>query len=170
MFLKFILNPQKTKNLKDTAHYFWDFYQEKLATKFNKILWWALWVGDPRNFHNSFFVKNHYFNLNAFKVLQNEWKKNLLKKDASHLKITWHSKRQKRKKRKMKKTQTTAIFFFYFYFFVLKNLYFVETYRKKLSLCYYICIAVFPTWQVIGNAVNAVLRPKILGNRLGILT
>ena len=70
----------------------------------------------------------------------------------------------------MKKTQTTAIFFFYFYFFVLKILYFVETYRKKLSLCYYICIAVFFTWQVIGNAVNAVLRPKILGNRLGILT
>ena len=28
----------------------------------------ALWVGDPINFHSSFFVKNYYLNLNFFQV------------------------------------------------------------------------------------------------------
>ena len=58
---------------KSSAHYFWDFYQEKLATKFNKMSWWALWVGDPRNFHNSFFVKN-YLNLILFSSSQKRYK------------------------------------------------------------------------------------------------
>ena len=137
MFLKFILNSQKTKNLKDTAHYFWDFYQEKLATKFNKILWWALWVGDPKNFHNSFFVKNYYFDLNAFKVLQNEWKKNLLKKDASHLKITWHSKRQKKnidkkeRKEKNEKNSNNSNIFFLFLLFCIENFILCRNISKK---------------------------------------
>ena len=66
-------------------------YQEKLATKFIKVSSWALCAGDPRNIHNSFFVKNYYLNLHFFQVQQSALlknvKKNILKKDASHLKI-----------------------------------------------------------------------------------
>ena len=83
--------------------------QEKLDTRFNKVSWWALWIGDPRNFHNVFFVKNFYLNLNFFQVLHGALLKQTNKqtnkqankqkseKDASHLKIAWHSKRQKNK-------------------------------------------------------------------------
>ena len=57
-----------------------------------------------------------------------------------------------------------------------------KTYLEKLSLYCYICFTVFFMWQVIGNAVtptpiqifigfaDAILRSKILDNRLGILT
>ena len=45
-------------------------------TKFNKDLWWTLWVGDPRNFHNSVFVKDCYLNLNFLKLLQSVLLKN----------------------------------------------------------------------------------------------
>ena len=81
------------QNYKNSVHYSWEIYQEKLATKFNKVSWWVLWIGDPINFHNSFFVKNYYLNLNFFQALQsallkNETK-NLLKKDASQIKIAW---------------------------------------------------------------------------------
>ena len=54
-------------------------YQEKLSAKFNKVSWWALLVGDPRNFHNSFFVKNYYLNLSLFQVLQSALFKNEIK-------------------------------------------------------------------------------------------
>ena len=66
-------------------------YQERLATKFNKVSSWAVCAGDPTNIHNSFSVKNYYLNLNFFQVLQSALlknvKKNILKKDASYLKI-----------------------------------------------------------------------------------
>ena len=76
-----------------TMNHSWDIYQEKLATKFSKVTWWALWIGHPRNFCNSLFVKNYYLNLTFFQALQsavlkNEIK-NFLKEDASHLKIAW---------------------------------------------------------------------------------
>ena len=54
------------QHLKNSAHCSWDIYQEKVAGKFNKVSWWALWVGDPRNFQSNFFVKNYYFQLNSF--------------------------------------------------------------------------------------------------------
>ena len=65
-----------------------------------KVSWCTIWVGDTRNFHNSFFVKNYYLKLSFFQVLQsallkNKTKKNLTK-DTSYLKIAWHSKRQKK--------------------------------------------------------------------------
>ena len=74
---------------------------------------WTLWAGDPKNLHNSFFVKNFYLDLNFFEVLQiallkNE-KKNFSKKDASHLKTAWHSEIQKKsiekRERKTKKRE-----------------------------------------------------------------
>ena len=43
------------------------------------FIWFNLqtrWVGDPRNFHNSFFVKNYFLNLNFFQVLQGALLKN----------------------------------------------------------------------------------------------
>ena len=50
-----------SQNEKKPAHYSWDIYQENLTTKFNKVLWWAFWVGDPRNFDKGFFVENYYW-------------------------------------------------------------------------------------------------------------
>ena len=93
-FYSFTINSHP--KLKNSAHYFWDIYQEKLTTKFNKVVWWALWVEGPRNFYNSFFVKNYefwiFFQVMQSILLKNE-KKNLLKKDTNHIKIVWHSKR-----------------------------------------------------------------------------
>ena len=80
----------------------------------------------------------------------------------------------------MRKSQTTA---FYFYFFIQENLYFVRKHIWKNLV--YIAIFALPfffMWQVIGNAVtptpiqifisfaDAILRSKILDNRLGVLT
>ena len=78
-----------------------------------------LWAGDPKNLHNSFFVKNFYLDLNFFEVLQiallkNE-KKNFSKKDASHLKLLDIARykrkalKKKKEKQKKRKSQTTAI-------------------------------------------------------------
>ena len=77
------------QNWKNSARYSSGIYQEKLATKSSKVSCF-LWVRDPWNFRNSFFVKDFYLNLNYFRVLQtallkNE-KKNLLIKDGCHLK------------------------------------------------------------------------------------
>ena len=64
--------PRKTKkNIQEKPA-----YQEKPATKSNKVLWWTLWARDPRNFHNSVFVKDCYLNLNFFQVLQSVLLKN----------------------------------------------------------------------------------------------
>ena len=60
----FTINLQS--KLKNSAHYFWKIDQEKLPTKFNKVSECALWVGDARNFHNKFFVKNELLKLNFF--------------------------------------------------------------------------------------------------------
>ena len=91
VFLWFTINSQS--KLKKFSTLFLRYLPRKLSTKFNKISCWTLWIGDPRNFHNSFFVKNYYLNLNFFQALQsallkNETK-NLLKKDANQLKIAW---------------------------------------------------------------------------------
>ena len=53
-FYSFSINSQPKR--KDLAHYSWHIYQEKLASKFNKVSWSALWVGDPKNIHNSFWI------------------------------------------------------------------------------------------------------------------
>ena len=73
----FIVLPlSQNKNEQNLAHYFWDIYQEKSATKFNKVLWWALRVWYPRSFHNSFFAKSYYLSLNFFQKLQSNLLKN----------------------------------------------------------------------------------------------
>ena len=62
IFTVFPINSQ-SKLKKNSAHHFWDAYQEKLATKFNKVSWRAVsWR--PRNFHNRVFVKNYYLKVN----------------------------------------------------------------------------------------------------------
>ena len=80
----------------------------------------------------------------------------------------------------MRKSQTRAIYFYFFIF--CKFIFCQKTYLQKLSLYCYICFTVFFTSQVIGNVVtptpiqifigfaDAILRSKILDNRLGILT
>ena len=79
----------------------------------------------------------------------------------------------------MRKGETQQLFTF---FHVRKFTFCQKTYLEKLSLCYYICFTVFFTWKIIGNAVtlapiqmfigfvDAILRSKILDNRLGFLT
>ena len=121
-----------------------------------KLIWQALWVADPRNFHNSFLVKNYQLSLNFFQVLwsallKNE--KNILKKIKNHLKIVWRSKRQKKiienKKRQMRKTQTTAInIFLLFLPYIRKNYILLDIMFIWLHLYYS-----FFTWQVIGITV-----------------
>ena len=57
----------------------WQLNLKKFSTLFLRYLprktrystrWWALWIRDPRNFYNSFFVKNYYVNLIFFRALQ----------------------------------------------------------------------------------------------------
>ena len=74
------------------------------------------------NFHNSFFVKNYYLNLNFFQVLQSALlktppqKKKNSQKRCKPPKIAWHDKRQKkniekqeRKTKNEKKSKITTI-------------------------------------------------------------
>ena len=76
-----------------------------------------------------------------------------LKKDASHLKTAWHSKKQKKRlkkekeKRKMRKSQTN-LFFFTFTFLYIKIYILLE-----IMLLYYYVLQFFLAWQVIGIAV-----------------
>ena len=80
----------------------------------------------------------------------------------------------------MRKSETTA---FYFYFFMSEDLHFVrENIRKTLVYIITFALPIFFTRQVIGNSVtptpiqkfigfiDAILRSKILENRLGFLT
>ena len=126
VFLWFTINSQS--KLKKFSTLFLRYLPRKLATKFNKVSCWTLWIGDPRNFHNSFFVKNYYFNLNFFQALQsallkNETK-NLLKKDANQLKIAWQ-------------------FLYRKIYILLENIF------GKLSLYCYICITVFSRGRLL---------------------
>ena len=98
-FYSFTINSQS--KLKKFSRLFFKHLPRKTLNKLNKVSWWALWVGDPRNFHSSFFIKNYYLNLNFFfffkycrALLSLKTKRNLLKKDVSRLKIAWNIKRQ----------------------------------------------------------------------------
>ena len=105
---------------------------KKVATKFNKVSCRALLVGDTRNFHNSFFVKNYYLNLK----LSLKTKKN--QKDESRLKIAWHSTRQmkyvekRESKTKNDKTQTATNIFFLLLLFHVKKSYVTKHIWKNL--------------------------------------
>ena len=105
-------------------------------------------------FSQQLFLKNYYLNLKFFKycrVLSLKRKKNLLKKDASYLKIAWHSQRQKKKalkkekeKRKMRKSQTTTInIFFLLLLFYTEAFTFYWKHLEKLSLYWYIFVTAF---------------------------
>ena len=113
-------------------------------------------------------------------------KKKILKKDASYLKIAWHSKRQKKniekreRKTENEKTSNNNKYFFTLTFYI-ENLYFVRKHIWK-NLVYIVtfvlqfpCVADY--WkcsnkttpiQICIGRVDAVHRHKILGNKLGI--
>ena len=141
MFLWFTLNSQP--KLKKFSTLFLSIYQEKLATKFNTVSWCALWVGDPVNFHNSFFVKNYYLNLNLFSSIE---ECSLLKRNKKPFQKRWKSTkncltvdiagdrskafRNEKEKRKMRKIQTAALFllrFLYWETYILLENIFEET-------------------------------------------
>ena len=104
------------------------------------------------------FVESYYLSLSFFQVLQsavlkNEKKKILLKKDASHLKISQEKQKKNVGKRERKtKNEKKSVFFFC-----------VAGYIKCSNK------TPTPAKKCIG-LVDVVLRSKILGNRLGILT
>ena len=91
-------------------------------------------------FSQQLFLKNYYLNLKFFKycrVLSLKRKKNLLKKDASYLKIAWHSQRQKKKHLKKRKKKVLLLLFYTEAFtFYWKHL-------EKLSLYWYIFVTAF---------------------------
>ena len=130
-FYSFIINsPSK---LKKFSTLFSDIYQEKLATKYNKVSWWALFFGDPRNSHSSFFVKGCYLNSISFQALQSalslKTKKNLLKKKKKKKKKPATKKlfviardrrktlkKKEKKKKNKKKSNNNNKYFFTFIF------------------------------------------------------
>ena len=80
-------------------------YWVSLARNFNKVTsWWTLWAADPRNFYNSFLLKTIIWTWFFFQVLQSVYrrKKYFLEKDASNVKIAWHTKRKKKNIEKRK--------------------------------------------------------------------
>ena len=114
------------------VHYLWNIYLEKLSSKFNKISWWTLSVGDPQSFHNSPYVKSYYLNLNFSQVRQSalfksKKKKNFLNKSVRHLKIAWHNKwqnkilKKKKEKIKIRTNHTTVIAIFYLLLFYMEE-------------------------------------------------
>ena len=81
----------------------------------------------------------------------------------------------------MRKSQTAVIniFFLLLLLYLKKFMFCQKTYLEKLSLYYYICIKVFLCGRLLKKKkktpttigfVDAVLRSKMLGNRLGVLT
>ena len=84
------------------------------------------------------------------RVFSLKTKKNLLKKDASNLTISWQSKRQKknikkreRKTRNEKKSNNNNKYFFTFNFFMRKILYFVRKHIWKKLVCIVIFLLQF---------------------------
>ena len=93
-------------------------------------------------------LRNYYLNLN-FHVLQSApfKNKNVLKKYAWHLKIVWHSKRQKKnikkigRKTKNEKKSINNTKYFLLLLFCMENFIFCYiTYLEKLCLYCYTCI------------------------------
>ena len=110
------------QNKKNSAYYSWDIYQGKLATKFDKVSWWALWIGDPRNFYSSFFVKNYYLSalcrVLSLKTTQKTQKrckstKNCLAVDIAKDRNKALQKRKKNEKWQKVKQQLLQFYFFY---------------------------------------------------------
>ena len=94
-FYSFIINSQP--KLKKITLLFW----RHLPRKTRHDPWCSIWVGDFRNFHNSFFIKNYYLNSTFFSSTAECYspqsrKKNLLKNNTSHLTVVSHSNRQKK--------------------------------------------------------------------------
>ena len=74
-----------------------------------------------------------------------------------------------------KKSNNNNKYFFTFTFSYKKFIFCSKKYLEKLRLYCYICITVFPRARLMetkcnNKALDAVLRPKILGNKVGILT
>ena len=126
--------------------------------KFNKVSWWNLWIGDPRNFHNSFFVKNYYLNLNYFKhciVFFLKTKQKILSRKVQvnwKLLGSWHSKREKqnikkreRKTKNMKKSNNR----FFTFTFLYRKIYILS---ENIYLENLVCIVKFalPFFHVAG--------------------
>ena len=99
-------------------------------------------------FITAILLKNYYWNLN-FHVLQSApfKNKNILKKYAWHLKIAWHSKRQKkniekigRKRKNEKKLINNTKYFLLLHFYMENFIFCYITYLEKLCSYCYTCI------------------------------
>ena len=96
VFLQYTINSKW--GITNFSTLFLRLYQEKLATKFNKVSRWVLWVGDLTT---AFFAKRHYLNLIFFKVPQsallNIENKILLKKMQANKKLLERARNRKKK-------------------------------------------------------------------------
>ena len=72
-----------------------------------------------------------------------ELKKILLKKDASHLKIACHQRKNTEKRERKIKNDNTINIFLLLHFYIEKFISCSKTYLEYLVLCCYICITVF---------------------------
>ena len=83
---------KSTQNEENSAYYCWDTYQEILAAKFKMLHGGLLELEILGIFTTVFLLKTIIWTWIFF----NYCRKMLWKKDTSHLKIAWHSKRQKK--------------------------------------------------------------------------
>ena len=128
-----------------------------------KVSWWTLYVGDPRNFRNSFFVKNYYLNLNFFQVLQSALLNNEInifsKKMQAILKLIGIARdrrktlKKEKEKRKMIKSQTTPINIFLLTFLFRKIYILLENVFRKTCFLLLRLYYSFFAWQSIGNVI-----------------
>ena len=113
-FYSFTINSQS--KLENSAHYSREIYQEKLATKFNKVSWrfeleileiWT-WIffkyskEFPLKVKEKLFSKKDTRHLKIASQNKSHNTKRRLKKDTSHLITAWHNKRQKKNIEKRK--------------------------------------------------------------------
>ena len=75
--------------------------QDSTIRKIEQSFRGVLWVGDPGNFHDSFFVKKYYVNLKLFLLIF----KKLSYKRHKPPKNDWHRKQQKKGTEKRERSQ-----------------------------------------------------------------
>ena len=87
--------------------------------QFFKHLWWALWIGYPRNFHSRFFLKL-LFELDFFQILQSDPVRKTLKKGKEN--------------QNMKKSQTMWKKLYFVRKHIWKNLVYIVTFVLQFFL------------------------------------
>ena len=126
-------------------------FRKNLDTKFNKASWWILWVEDPSNFHNRFFIL--VFSLKTKKNLHKIMKKTKGKKKNLLKSVLYRKMLYIFRKCIRKNLVCISIFVFQFPW--------VADYLKCTN-------ETTKPIDMIQRNVESVLRLKILGNRIDV--